>query len=363
MSIVLFIVILVALILVHEFGHFIVAKRAGVRVDEFGIGFPPRLFGVRWGETLYSINAIPFGGFVKIFGETPDEESLEGPHAARSFVRKPRSIQALVLVAGVLFNILFAWLLISLGYMVGFPTSTDYQGAGEVKDARTIVTRVLPNSPAEKAGLKPGDVIVGLSGGGETSGLAPQELTAFIEAHPEGLELLFEQGGEEKKAELVPTEGIVPEKKIIGIGMDEVGVLKLPLHLALFEGAKLTVNATREIAVGLFMFVKSLAVGTADFSAVTGPVGIVGLVGLASESGFISLLSLTALISINLALINLIPFPALDGGRLLFVGIEAVKGSPIKSSVANTLNAIGFALLITLMVVVTYHDIARLISG
>src|SRR6185312_4731937 len=153
MFIVFFILILVVLIIVHEFGHFIVAKLFRIRVDEFGIFFPPRLFAKKFGETEYSFNLLPLGGFVRIFGENYDE----GADEPRSFVRKARYKQALVLLAGIAFNLLFAWLVLSVGYMVGMPTPVDHIGFGQVTNTEVLVSNVIPNSPAEKAGLVPGD--------------------------------------------------------------------------------------------------------------------------------------------------------------------------------------------------------------
>src|SRR5882757_7922376 len=155
MFILFFILILVVLIIVHEFGHFIVAKLFKIRVDEFGIFFPPRLFAIKRGETEYSFNSLPLGGFVKIFGENYDE----GHGNARSFVSKPRYVQAAVIVAGIVFNLIFAWLVLSAGYMAGLPTPVDHQGFGAVQNVEVLVTGVLPGSPAEKAGLVAGDKI------------------------------------------------------------------------------------------------------------------------------------------------------------------------------------------------------------
>jgi regulator of sigma E protease len=145
--------------------------------------------------------------------------------------------------------------------------------------------------------------------------------------------------------------------------MDSVGTLQLPLHLAIWEGGRLTLHAIASIAIGLFDFVRDAVTGHADFSTVSGPIGIVGLVGDAARIGITHLLTFTAFISINLAIINLIPFPALDGGRLLFVAIEAIIRRPIKHSIANALNMIGFALLMILMIIVTYKDIAKIVAG
>ncbi len=363
MSILLFFIILAVLVLVHEFGHFIVAKKSGIRVDEFGLGFPPRLTSKKYGETEYSLNVIPFGGFVKIFGEDAHalEESVSEEDKKRSFSFKPKWIQALVLVAGISFNILFAWLLLSIGFMTGFPSSVE--GVSRpVTDAKTIVAEVLPNSPAEKAGLKPLDSLVAIQSGGEIAPIdSVEKIQQFIQAHSaQKISITYARGDETKSVDVTPQSGVVEGKVAIGIAMDRVGILKLPVHLAIFEGAKLTYTIVKEVAVGLVQFIEQIFLFKADFSQVTGPIGIIGLVGEASHLGFVYLLTFTAFISINLAVINLIPFPALDGGRLLFVLIEAIKGSPIKPRIAHAFNTVGFALLLLLMVLVTAHDLVKL---
>ena len=366
MSILLFIAILAILILVHEFGHFIVAKRSGVRVDEFGIGFPPKIFGKKIGETEYSLNLLPIGGFVKIFGETPDEESINGPDAKRSFVNKPKYIQAAILFAGVFFNILLAWFLISAGFMAGLPTPVDVTPEGRtLQNINLVITEILPDSPAQDAGLKAGDKILSLTAGENGVILPSPEATQEFIATRVDEDIIFAiQRGKQPAVDFTirPAEGII-DRPVVGIAMEEIGILKLPFYLAFWEGAKLTAMLTEATFFGFAGFVGDIFTGNADLSDVAGPVGIVGIVGDASEFGFIYLLMLTAIISINLAIINLVPFPALDGGRLLFLFIETIKGSPIKPSVANAMNVIGFALLILLMVVITYSDIAKIVTG
>lgn len=364
MSILIFIIILAILILAHEFGHFIVAKKSGVRVDEFGLGFPPKLYGKKYGETEYTINAIPFGGFVKIFGENPDDESISGPDSSRSLIKKPRSIQALVIAAGIIFNILLAWILISWGFMIGLPSSVDSIPLGATfENPRVTLMQVLPESPAEKAGLRTGDRLESLTVGTQATGNLTVEGTQnFIALNGENeITISYQRGSEQKTATVVPEEGIVLDKAAIGVSLDMIGNAKLPIHRALFEGAKLTASLTSATAVAILGFIKTLFVGQGNFGDVMGPVGIVktGIVGSAIDFGFVYLLTLTAIISINLAIINLIPFPALDGGRLLFLIIEAIKRSPINPRIANVANGVGFVLLMLLMVLITYHDIVR----
>ncbi|MEX2029288.1 MAG: RIP metalloprotease RseP [Candidatus Paceibacterota bacterium] len=364
MSILIFFIILLVLVLVHEFGHFFSAKRFGIRVDEFGFGFPPKLFGKKYGETEYSFNLLPIGGFVKIFGENPDEENTKGPDASRSFVNKPKWQQAIVLFAGVFANFLLAWLLFSFGFMSGFPTSVGSEARGyALTDVNLVVLSVLPNSPAEGAGLQSGDKIISAtSDGNSISDMNPDILKSFIVAHPgEKIEIGYLRG----KENLPGLTSIIPEASeggtpTIGISMDQIGTAKLPFFTAFKEGMMLTLFITKSTAVGLYTLIADSLRGQGSFASVTGPVGIVGIVGDAYEFGFIYLLSFTALISINLAIINLIPFPALDGGRLFFLLIEKIKGSRINPKVANIANMVGFVILILLMVVVTFHDVIKL---
>ncbi|MDO8604422.1 MAG: site-2 protease family protein [bacterium] len=364
MSIILFIIILAALILVHEFGHFIAAKRAGVRVDEFGLGFPPRLWTKKVGETLYSVNAFPVGGFVKIFGEDPNDESLKGSDSARSLTHKSKLVQAWIISAGVIFNLIFAWLLISVGFMVGLPYSVDDSSYGaRVQNPALTITQVIPKAPAEIAGLKGGDVIVSLASGQDNlNSPKVEEAQKFIATHNE-ISLTYLRGKESKIAKLESKDGLIDGRRAIGISMDSVGQLSLPIHEALYMGLKTTASLTIAMAVGLFDFFKNLFIGQADFQDISGPVGIVGIVSDAGALGFMHLVTLTAIISINLAIINLLPFPALDGGRLFFLIIETIKRSPIKPIVANTANGIGFIILIAFMVFITFHDVAKIVQG
>ena len=361
MTIIIFLAVLAVLILVHEFGHFITAKKLGIRVDEFGLGFPPRAVGLKRGETIYSLNWIPFGGFVKIFGEDPDAESIDGPDRHRSFVHKPRWVQATVLLAGIGCNILFAWLLLSVGFMIGQPTAIG-DAAVDVSETYIAITGVEPGSPAEAAGLQTGDQIVSLARGEETIMVeSVEDVRTFVSSGEETpVQIVYTRDGEVFSANVQPMTGIVSGRPAIGIAMDAVGIVRLPPHRAIIMGATATGDIFIRTIDGFGTLIADLFRGRADLEQVSGPIGIAVFVGNAADFGFVYLMSFVAFISINLAVINLIPFPALDGGRVLFVALEAIRRRPINPQVANTVNAVGFVLLIGLMLVVTYGDIVRL---
>jgi regulator of sigma E protease len=357
MSIIYFLIILSVLVLVHELGHFFVARYFKIPVEEFGLGFPPRakkLF--VWKGTLFTLNWLPIGGFVKIFGENPNEE---GNHHPDSFSSKPRGAQALVLVAGVTANFLFAWLLISIGLVAGLPAPAGL--SLPVTDSHTVITTVLKDSPADHAGLKSGDEISDVSRSVLHPHLSPEAIADFITASPDPLTFEIKRGGESHTVVVTPQTGIVEEKSAVGIAMDTIGIVKLPIHKALYEGLKITGELTYVTAASLFDFIGQAFRGKANLSEVTGPVGLVGMVGDVRTLGFVYLLSFTALISLNLSVINLLPIPALDGGRLLFVIIEAIRRKPISPRIFNMANSIGFALLLLLMAVITFRDITHLI--
>ena len=364
MTIVIFIAVLVLLILVHELGHFLAAKYFKIRVDEFGIGFPPRLKTLFWwGETRFTLNAIPFGGFVKIFGEDPDEESVEGPEKERSFSNKNRAVQAVVLISGVVFNALLAFVLIFIAFAVGIPTPEGAYGSEHIKDPRVVVVKVMEDSPAYGAGIELGDVLIKVSHSEEFKYIdRPEDLPGFLETKVgEEVVILYQRDGEEMEIKVVPEEGD-DGMVVIGVGMSVIGMMSFPVHIAFVEAFKYTVQLIGVIAVELVRFLGNIITGGADFSQVAGPVGIVGMVGDAWSTGFVFLLYFTAIISLHLTIINLFPFPALDGGRLLFVAIEAVIRRTINPQVANALNGLGFILLIMLMIAVTVSDVVRIFN-
>lgn len=366
MSILIFALVLIALIVVHEFGHFVVAKWSGMRVDEFGLGYPPKAWGKKIGETEYTINWLPFGGFVKIFGEDPEPGTAPAP---RSFTSRPRVLQAAVLVAGVAMNLLFAYLLITLTLGMGTTRALSDEEAQRAPDAVIAVASVVPGSPAERAGLERGDAIVhAVRGDDHFNGVDVAAFTAFVGAGSVDEETTLtvrSLAGEVREVAVQPAAGVIaadPERRALGVGLSAIGTVAVPWWQAPIEGARITWNLTIQTAGALLAFFGSIFTFSADLAQVAGPVGIAGAVGDASSDGIVALLTITALISINLALINLLPVPALDGGRLLFVLIEAVIRRPIPPVFANAVNGIGFLLLIALMLVVTASDIFKIIG-
>lgn len=355
MSIILFLAVLAILILSHEFGHFIVAKKNGIRVDEFGFGFPPRLFKFQKGETIYSVNLIPFGGFVKIYGEDGSTGSPREVNDPRSFASKSAGVRAIVISAGVIFNLILAWLLLSSGLGVGLPASTSaFPGAKEVKNIKVTIIDVVKNSPAESGGLKPGDEVLGFS--------KIEDVKNFIDQNKgREIELKYKRGEEVYSAKVAPRENPPLGQGAIGIAMDEVGIVRLPWYQAPWEGLKMTFKMTVSIAVAIFYFIINVVKGLSGLEGVVGPVGIVSVTGAAAKLGFAYLLSFTAFLSINLAVINIIPFPALDGGRLLFLVIEKIKGSAVSPRFSSITHSIGLILLLILMFAITYRDILKLI--
>lgn len=363
-AILIFLAVLVALIVVHEFGHFIAAKLAGMRVDEFGIGYPPRANGFKRGETEYTLNWLPFGGFVRIYGEDQEAVDEDPKDASRAFFKKPRIIQALVLVAGIFMNLLFAWILLSITLGIGAPRALEAKDIPTAIDPYVLVSSILPGSPASEAGFKPGDRIVSATVGDETFTSADADaFTTFVSSQDEPITFVLENRGTERSVTATPRtglSGVDPERRILGVGVASVGMVRTPWLMAPIEGLSLTWDLTKGTAVGLISFFGSIFTLSADLSQVSGPVGIAGAVGDAAGTGLAELLTLTAVISINLALINLLPIPALDGGRLLFVIVEAVARRPLPRTFQNWVNGVGFALLILLMLVVTASDIFKI---
>ncbi len=363
---IIFLLVLTVLVFVHELGHFLAARLFKIRVDEFAIGFPPRVFSWMWGKTRYAINLLPLGGYVKIYGENPDDE-----RTSDSILAKPRWQQAVVLVAGVTFNIILAWILLSGALMLGTKASVASMPAELVKDPVLTVVMLAPGSPAEKAGLRAGAEILSITDGSDmvaTTSLSVESVQRVIATAETDVTLEVMQKGTSTDGiaaatvVITPVEGIAPGKKAIGISMDYLGEARAPFFSAFYYGAQQTYHLTINVALGLADFLKNIFIGNASLSQVSGPVGIAGVVGESAQVGFASLLVIAAVISANLAVLNLAPFPALDGGRLVVVLVESVIRRDVSPKILMWVNGIGFLLLISLMILVTVKDVFVLVN-
>lgn len=388
MTILLFIAILAILVLAHEFGHFIVAKKNGVRVEEFGFGFPPRIWGWKKGETLYSINLLPLGGFVKLTGEDGEskiENRPEGKQASngagksriaeisdpKSFAAKSKRARAGIISAGVLFNVLLAVPILSFVLWWGAPTALDnvhLRGAQQCAPPRCtdlgiFVAFVEPGSPADLAGLKIGDRLQKIEKNGAIlEANSTQELHDFIFAS-KGEEILItiSRGEEEKIIAALPRIKHKENQGALGIIMQKAAIVRQPWYLAIWHGIQMTFSLVIAVAIAIALFLWELISGQGGLEMVSGPVGIYFLTGDMYRLGLSFFLNFVATISVTLAVINILPFPALDGGRLLFLGIEAVRGKPISYKISNWTHIIGFVILIFFALIITYSDLQKFI--
>ncbi|MDD5291003.1 MAG: RIP metalloprotease RseP [Patescibacteria group bacterium] len=423
LTIITFLIVFSLLIFAHELGHFWFARRFGVRAEEFGFGFPPRIFGAqilkgkklvkiaekekvevevseyetideqeiiketitdskqeidelvsvkKWrfipgsgepeikaGEeemqasTIYSLNWIPLGGFVKIKGENGEEENDPDSFASRKIWQR-----ATILSAGVGMNVILAAFLISLGLMIGFPQALDnLDSRARVSDKKIQITQIIPDSPAAQTGFMAGDTIIAIN---NEEFATEEELQNFVDSET-GKELAYKikRGQEEMILKAVPETREETGRGGIGIAIATTGLVKYPWYLAIEEGIKETALLTWAIIVAFYELIKNLIMGRGVAVDIAGPVGIAALTGQVAHMGLIYILQFTALLSINLAIINFLPFPALDGGRVLFLIIEKIKGSPVKRELETAIHNIGFALLMLLVLVVTFRDVAR----
>lgn len=350
---IIFIFILGLLVFVHELGHFIAARKTGMPVEEFGIGFPPRVWSFVKGETRYSLNLIPLGGFVKITGE---DGQANNPDA---FNHKPIWQRAIVLVAGVTMNVLLAWIVLSIGFTTGLPSIIDdtIPSAAQIRSEQVQVINVLPESPAAESGISKGDIILTVDG--ETVTTFDSLTAALSESGNEERTFSLMRGTENISMEILPELNESTGQYQIGVGIAETGIVSYPWYMSIKKGMEATGSMLWQIIVVFGQLLGQLfSTGSVD-ADVSGPLGIAVMTGQVVDLGVAYVLQFIAILSLNLAIINIIPFPALDGGKLLFLGIEAIKGSPINQRIENSIHNIGFLMLILLVIVVTYHDALR----
>ena len=345
MTLIYFILILGVIILIHEFGHFIFAKKAGIYVYEFSIGMGPRIF--KWtrknDETEYSIRLIPIGGFVQMAGEEIEDDP-EVPKD-KKFSVKTFGQKFMTVIAGIMNNFLLA---IFLYFIIAL-----FTGAPQNK---AIVGEISEDYPAYTSGLQTGDRILKLNGKDastyDTLALELQVNTG------EDITLEVERDGETVEVELTPKKVKEDGEKIYRYGFaitDEV-------ETGFFASLKYAFSKTLSLIHQMILIIGYLITGNLGLNSLSGPVGIFGIVGTAADAGIWSVLSLIALLSVNVGFINLLPIPAFDGGRLLFIIIEKIKGKPVDPKLENTIHAVGLFLLMALMLLITYNDIIRLIG-
>ncbi len=332
------------LIIGHEFGHFFAAKLSKMFVREFGIGFPPKLFKKKIGETEYTFNALPFGGFVRIAGEgdAPDnsEEKIHDVPKEKLFTSRPMYQKMLVIAAGVIMNFILGWILISIVLAVGI-------------SPMAIVGEIAKDSPAEIAGIKESDIFVDFQN-------AP-ELKAFAKLHlGETVSFNILREGDKLAVDITLPKEENENGGILGVMLGETGdIQRVPIYKAPYEGLKETAKITKETFIGVMSFFKSIFAHATIPDGAVGPVGIFNVASQTSKVGFIYFIYLLAVISINLAIMNMLPFPALDGGRFLFLAIEAITRKSIPRKFEAIVNGAGLLLLLGLMVFLTVKDVGN----
>jgi len=357
-TVIVFFLVLSLLVIIHELGHYTVAKLNGIKVEEFGFGIPPRIFGIHIGETLYSLNLLPFGGFVKVYGEElaeVDTTKISDADRKRSFAHKKPWQKLAVLVAGVTLNFILGWAIVSYLFTKGVPVPSE----------NVVVQAVSEKSPAADAGLLKGDMILKAMGtdnknimvkeSGDVSKLAQKNAGKT-------LLLTIKRGDAEVKIPISPRVNPPKGQGALGVVISnytikKYSVAEAPLY-GLVESAKITGIIAKELGKTLIRFVTFQK----QEAEIAGPVGIAQLTSEAARQGLDPLLQLIGLLSLNLAVLNILPFPALDGGRVVFVLYEWITRRKVNAKFEQRLNFAGFALLISLLILVTVNDIIKLIK-
>ncbi len=361
-TIIAFLIILSILVLVHELGHFLSAKFFGIKVEEFGFGFPPRIFGKKIGETLYSINWLPIGGFVKLYGEDEagagkvnlSKKGFSRVLGNRAFIAKPIWQRAIVISAGVFMNFVLAVAIISFLFsVIGVSIPGD----------KVIIDAIAKGSPAEKAGLKAGDTVLSIN---EASITTTAQLINITKMHL-GKKLSLKVKDQQAKIrdlEVAPRKDYPSNEGPMGITISQNTVVKkYPWYEAPFVGTKEALRETWLIASGLTMLLIGLVTKGAIPQDVAGPIGIAQLTGTVVTFGPPAILSFVSLLSLNLAIINILPIPALDGGRLLFILFEGIFGKKVDRRIEGYAHTVGMAILLGLILLITLHDVFRILTG
>ncbi len=361
MTILIFLLTLTILVFVHELGHFLLAKKMGVKVEEFGIGLPPKLFGIKKGETLYSINLLPLGGFVKLYGEEYGESQKTNKN--KMFVNKKPWQKTLIVLGGVIGNFLLGWFIFSFLVTQGVPVPTNH----------VIIEKVTKNSPAYTAGLKEKDIVLklipqdpftrrNLGEDGQISLSSSEDLISQTNKFAgQAIGLMIKRDGKTFLTKIIPRKNPPKGEGPLGIAITSFTEKKYPWYSAPYYGLTVAFNITFKIASELGKLLFGLITFQKTHIDVAGPVGIANLAGQAVKFGRNAFLEFLALLSLNLAIINILPFPALDGGRLVFVLYEGLTKKKPNKNVEKYTNLIGFILLLSLAVLITINDIIKII--
>jgi regulator of sigma E protease len=354
-TILIFAVILFILVIVHEAGHFVAAKLMGIRVDEFGFGLPPRIIGKKFRETIYSLNWLPIGGFVKLYGEDEQHPEYVKSEKNRAFFSKKPWKRAIVLTAGVSMNLVLAWVVYTFLFTQGVQVMTE----------RVRIEAISPNSPAEQVGLQVGDVIQEIISSDKTYSIkSPQDLVAATDAHlGEEITLAVDRNGELQKIAISPRKEAPKDEGAMGVTISNYEEKKYSIIQAPVLAFHQVVDMIKALVVGLGMLIGKALTFQNVGAEVTGPVGIGRLVGQAKQFGSNAVLELLAVLSVNLGVINIIPFPALDGGRLLFVIVEGLTGKKLNPRYEQYWHQAGMFILLFLLLLITINDVLKLGGG
>ncbi|HWQ99472.1 MAG TPA: M50 family metallopeptidase [Candidatus Methylomirabilis sp.] len=370
LTLLIFLLVLSVLVLVHEAGHYLAARLFGVKADEFGYGIPPRIIGFvkvgkKWKKvdrkdrkeyenTIWSLNWLPIGGFVRIKGEQGD-----GEFDADSFHVKPIWQRIVILAAGVGMNWILAAVLLSVGLMIGVPSTLDELPPGATVEKQEVsIIETLKDSPAEKAGVKAGDVIVRIGADDAKSLQEARDLIAAQDLRP--FTLLVRRDGQDVAVDVTPVYLEQAKRTGIGVGLVDTGIVRFPPLLAVKNGVILTGTYTKAVVLSFLDLFRDLVKGggeTAD--QVSGPVGIAVITGRIAKQGIMPLVHFAAILSINLAVVNFLPIPALDGGRALFLVVEGLRRKAIRRTTEALIHNISFLILIALILLVTLRDLGR----
>ncbi|MFH1621121.1 MAG: RIP metalloprotease RseP [Patescibacteria group bacterium] len=370
MTLIIFLLLLSVLVIVHELGHFLAARLFKVKAEEFGVGFPPRIVGFvkeksRWKKvnskdetsyknTIWSFNWLPLGGFVRIKGE--QENGINDHDSIHS---KPIWQRVIIISAGVIMNWLAAILLFTGLYFFGINALYDTVPGptANISDSTVVVTETLPDSPAAKAGLEIGDEIISING---TTYVMSDQVREAIQGFGENtFDLSIRREGEEKDLKVTPEFISEINRYGLGVGLANSGRISFPLHLAFVNAVKTTYDLTKTIVFAFGGIIRDLFVDHRVAEDVSGPVGIAVIAGKIAKQGIAPFVQFAAVISVNLAVINFLPIPSLDGGRVVFLIYEKLRRRPVNRKLELSMNKIAFLILILLVILVTARDVSR----